>query len=730
MLSIAYLKIIIFVRNTLSVSIPVLGLIWLWATKQAHWLKDYMEPTAMVVGALIVFCQFLITHWGGGLIVEKNKFYNIPNTKQYRDWLAQAKSLIADGTPDEALKILSAIKIESITTLVALLSGRWADYRRGYIAGVLEHTDKTFIQISKDVLSLILALEAEMNIYGKVDKEVREYLQKRYAKRLEQKLANRQPINLRRLPNTDGTSEETAVTFVTISAEEVKAHIAQVFQAAYGRLLITGKPGAGKTVLLLQLELALLESETDLLPVILNLATWKKDYVALELWLKELLPVELGANKKYVADILQQNRLILLLDGLDEVEESNRTACLEAIGRYREATDSQYVITSRIEEYRAITKDAPVNLQIEVGDLTLDQMVMELTRMGHQHAEAIPLLNALKNHSLLREAAQVPFYFNTLQLLFAGGKTLSDLALKGSTVEAIREELTPLFVSYALTIPSDKNYTPQQAERGLSFLANNMTKRNKVVFELADLQYDWSHLSLSRGQLFVANYISKFVAGPVVFAAFGLAGGLVCGLACGLAYGRAYGLVIGLIISIVLGLVFALLLYVLAICIVIIFSKTSLKIETRGKIKWSWWFYWQNVKSKAVFSPIVLIIVYLVLGIFYGVSALAFGFVGSLAFSLIGGFFDYIKSDSVAVIQIVHPYQRFKNSTRMLHFSILQYWHLMYIFNKKGLLPLQIVLFLNDMVAQRLLESPDGATWRFRHRILQEHFSKKWETTE
>jgi hypothetical protein len=745
------IKIITYLRNALSVLILVLGLTWLWATWEQHWLKEYMEPSLVVVGVLISFCQFLIMRWSSGPTIEKNKFYNIPNTKQHREWLTQARASIADGMPDEALKTLSAIQVESVTTLVTLLSGRWAEYTRSHLAGILERTDRTFHQISKDVMGLIDALEAEMNTYGKVDKEVREYLQRRYTNRLQQKLANRQPINLRRLPTTEGTSEETAESFVTVSAEDVQVHIAKVFEAAYGRLLITGKPGAGKTVLLLQLELALLASENDLLPVILNLATWKKDYITLEPWLKELLPAELGATKKYAADILRQNRLILLFDGLDEVAGSDRAACLEAIGRYRAATNSPYVITSRIEEYRAISKDAPVNLQIEVGDLTLDQMEAELTRMGHQQAEAIPLLNALKRHPLLREAAQVPFYFNTLQLLFAGGKTLSDLDLKGHTAEAIQEELTPQFVSYALTLPPDKTYTPQQAARRLSFLADNMTRRKKVVFELTDLQYDWSPVALSRGQLMGANFVGGLVSGLGGGLVVGLGGGLVYGLFVGLREGLVLGLREGLVLGLVLGLVAGLFVVlreglVLGLVLGIVLGigeglrdglrdglvlKKQPKLATREGIKWSWALYFRHAKEFLGVGGLGVSIV-IGFGVYpeYGlVVSLVIGLVIGLVLGLVASLLDYLRDDSIASIQINHPYQRFKNSARMLYPSILQHRHLMYIFSRKGWLPWQIVPFLNDMVTQQVLECPDGATWRFRHRILQDHFAERWETT-
>ncbi len=46
--------------------------------------------------------------------------------------------------------------------------------------------------------------------------------------------------------------------------------------------------------------------------------------------------------------------------------------------------------------------------------------------------------------------------------------------------------------------------------------------------------------------------------------------------------------------------------------------------------------------------------------------------------------------------------------------------------SKKGLLPSKLVTFLNAMSVRHFLET-DGATWRFRHKILQDYFAKAWE---
>jgi hypothetical protein len=98
----------------------------------------------------------------------------------------------------------------------------------------------------------------------------------------------------------------------------------------------------------------------------------------------------------------------------------------------------------------------------------------------------------------------------------------------------------------------------------------------------------------------------------------------------------------------------------------------------------------------------------------------------ALAIVLTFVLFKIIATESSDFIQIKSPYQRFNASMKVLHFSIVQHWHLRYLLYKKGALPLDLVDFLNEMKDRNLLES-DGATWRFRHRMIQDYFAALWE---
>lgn len=59
---------------------------------------------------------------------------------------------------------------------------------------------------------------------------------------LRQKLAGREPVNLRKIPSFTGTSDEGAQNFITLPAEKVPSGMAELFDEARGRLLVVGAP--------------------------------------------------------------------------------------------------------------------------------------------------------------------------------------------------------------------------------------------------------------------------------------------------------------------------------------------------------------------------------------------------------------------------------------------------------------------------------------------------------
>ncbi|MER5754457.1 NACHT domain-containing protein [Streptomyces sp. NPDC002088] len=154
------------------------------------------------------------------------------------------------------------------------------------------------------------------------------------------------------------------------------------------RLVITGGPGAGKTVLALALILGLTEeNRTGLpVPVRLSLSGWDPR-VDFEEWLIERLVQDFDREPQVARDLVEQRRVLPVLDGLDEmddiddpcvqVETSRARAAVERIDQYQDgAKGLPLVVTCRTEWYERLERigqGIPDALRVEIRPVAADQ---------------------------------------------------------------------------------------------------------------------------------------------------------------------------------------------------------------------------------------------------------------------------------------------------------------------------------------------------------------------
>lgn len=128
------------------------------------------------------------------------------------------------------------------------------------------------------------------------------------------------------------------------------------------RLLILGAPGSGKTTIILtilkKLKEYLKESNNQNLqkpvPVYLHLSSWVDKHENFDVWLVDKLYQQYKIPKKYGKKIYNK-RLILLLDGFDEINERYRGDCVEKLNHFIQNNSLiEIVVCSRLQEYQNI----------------------------------------------------------------------------------------------------------------------------------------------------------------------------------------------------------------------------------------------------------------------------------------------------------------------------------------------------------------------------------------
>jgi hypothetical protein len=292
-----------------------------------------------------------------------------------------------------------------------------------------------------------------------------------------------------------------------------------------GALLILGEPGSGKTITLLQLAReAIARAEADVsqpIPAVLHLSSWAARRLPLAEWLADELTAKYQIPKRIGRPWIEQDALLLLLDGLDEVDPAHRQACVEAINRYRgEHGRGGVVVCCRAAEYQALPSRLQLNGAILLQPLTAEQVDGYLAAAGPPLAG---LRAAVERDPALAELAQTPLMLGVMALAYRD--------LPAESLAARRP--THLFAAYVSHVFQRRGvarrYTRRQTITWLTWLAQRLEQHSQTVFLLEELQPSWL-VSHAQRWLYVlgSRAMGGLLAGlAILFFLAGLGPGLV-----------------------------------------------------------------------------------------------------------------------------------------------------------------------------------------------------------
>ena len=343
-------------------------------------------------------------------------------------------------------------------------------------------------------------------------------------------------------------------------------------------LLILGEPGAGKTAMLLKLTKTLIarigDDFSQPIPVVLNLSSWAKKRKSIAEWLVQDLYETFQVSKTLGTTWIQEERLTLCLDGLDEVESQYRNACVQALNHFLQTHGrTEVVVCSRIRDYEALSEQLRLRCAIYVQPLTAQQIDEYLEQAGEQ----LSALNTVLSHSPeVKAFAASPLILSVMSLACQG-----HLFNAFSPVDSFQDFRQQLFDRYIermfLRRGKTENYTEQQATHWLVWMAQRMVGTSQTVFFIENMQPSWLR---TRAQRLRYRLESSLFFGFIVWLSYGLgvapSYGFIFGLGDGLSYGLSVALSYWLSVGLIAGLIAGLIVPTLG---------EITRVET---LKWSW----------------------------------------------------------------------------------------------------------------------------------------------
>lgn len=268
--------------------------------------------------------------------------------------------------------------------------------------------------------------------------------------------------------------------------------ITQVFDQACGELLILGDPGSGKTTLLLELARDLLqrahEDASYPIPVVLNLSSWSTKYHFLSTWLAEELCDKYLVPRRIGQLWIENDNILPLLDGLDEINPILREACIDAVNEYRrEHGLVSLVLCSRREDYLYLDTRLLLQRAVCIQPLTSQQVHEYIEKAGGRFSASQA---ALYENLPLQKFVYTPLMLNILTLTYQD-QPVAHLETLG-TAEGQQNAILAIYIERMLKHRrSGTHYTLQKSIHWLTWLARQMKQRHQTEFYLERLQLDW-----------------------------------------------------------------------------------------------------------------------------------------------------------------------------------------------------------------------------------------------
>ncbi|MEM7590192.1 MAG: NACHT domain-containing protein [Cyanobacteria bacterium P01_A01_bin.83] len=261
-------------------------------------------------------------------------------------------------------------------------------------------------------------------------------------------------------------------------------------------LLILGEPGSGKTIALLRLAKRFIEkAENNLslpIPVVFNLSSWASKRKSITEWLVIELKDKYQVSKALAKKWIEQEQLLLLLDGLDEVQKEHRNNCINALNKFLNSHgQTETAVCCRFQDYQTLSKKLRLRNAIYIQSLTTEHIDWYLKDSGDT---LLGLKTLLRNDPEIEDFAKTPLILSIMSLTYQNHSAKEILEQLSSSTSRYKT----LFDSYIKRIFERRSITEKYKKRvvckQLIWVSKYLTKSAKTTFFIENIQpYSLNH---------------------------------------------------------------------------------------------------------------------------------------------------------------------------------------------------------------------------------------------